>query len=62
MGASTGKDMSRQKYPCHCCNKQGAVYWSEKRRSFICGNCLKTFDKAIIARRHGIPAEQLTLC
>ncbi|MHB0866631.1 MAG: hypothetical protein ACYC6B_03570 [Thermoleophilia bacterium] len=50
------------RYPCHCCHKQEAVYWSQKRDSFICGNCLKTFDRAVIASRNGPAAQQMTLC
>ncbi|MHB1361559.1 MAG: hypothetical protein ACYCW5_03035 [Thermoleophilia bacterium] len=51
-----------QRYPCHCCHKKAAIYWSEKRRCFICENCLKTFDPAIIAARNDMTLEQLTLC
>ncbi|MHB1324884.1 MAG: hypothetical protein ACYDGS_04225 [Thermoleophilia bacterium] len=51
-----------QRYPCHCCHKKETVGWSEKRQCFICENCLKTFDAAVIARRNGMTAEQLTLC
>ncbi len=50
------------RYPCHCCHKKASIYWSEKRQSFICENCLKTFDAAVIARRNGMTAEQLTHC
>jgi len=50
------------RYPCHCCHKKAVIYWSEKRQCFICENCLKTFDRAIIARRNDIALEQLTLC
>jgi hypothetical protein len=50
------------RFPCHCCHKKDAIYWSDKRQCFICENCLKTFDRAIIARRNDITVEQLTLC
>jgi uncharacterized Zn ribbon protein len=62
MSTSTDKKPTTRRYPCHCCNKQGAVYWSEKRQSFICENCLKTFNQEIIARRNGMAVEQLSFC
>jgi DNA-directed RNA polymerase subunit M/transcription elongation factor TFIIS len=62
MNTAKEKIPTSQRFPCHCCHKQGAVYWSEKRQSFICENCLKTFDQAIIARRNGMAVEQLSLC
>lgn len=50
------------RYTCHCCHKKDAISWSDKRHTFMCENCLKTFDPAIIARRNGVAVEQLTLC
>jgi hypothetical protein len=50
------------KFPCHCCHKKDSLQWSEKRQSYICENCLKTFDPAIVARRNGMALEQLSLC
>ncbi|MHB8143658.1 MAG: hypothetical protein ACYDGX_08370 [Thermoleophilia bacterium] len=59
--------LSKQKsathrYPCHCCHKPAAIVWHDKRQCFLCENCLKTFDSAIIASRNGLAVEQLTLC
>ena len=60
--SATENHSSHQRYPCHCCHKKAVIYWSEKRQCFICENCLKTFDAAIIARRNDMTLEQLTLC
>ena len=57
-----GKKMIPNRFPCHCCHKPDTVYWLEKRQTFICGNCMKTFDRAIIAARNGMAAEQLSFC
>ena len=62
MSERTSKHVHGQRYPCHCCHKKATVYWSEKRQCFICENCLKTFDRAVIAARNDMTAEQLTLC
>lgn len=62
MSTATEKKTTVGRYPCHCCHKNGVVYWSEKRQSFICDNCMKTFDSAVIAKRNGLAVEQLTLC
>ena len=62
MNETTDNKPTSQRYPCHCCNKQNAVYWSEKRKNFICENCLKTFHQDIIAKRNGMAVEQLSLC
>lgn len=62
MSTSTQKKDIANRYPCHCCNKKDVVYWSDKRQSFICENCQKSFDSAIIAHRNGITVEQLSLC
>lgn len=51
-----------QRYTCHCCHKRASIYWAEKRQTFICDNCKKTFDAAVIARRNDMTLEQLTLC
>ncbi|MFA5801613.1 MAG: hypothetical protein WC911_03965 [Thermoleophilia bacterium] len=51
-----------QRYTCHCCHKRASIYWSDKRLTFICDNCKKTFDAAVIARRNDMTLEQLTLC
>lgn len=56
------KNSLTHRYPCHCCHKSAAVLWNDKRQCFICDNCLKTFDRAVIAARHGLAVEQLTLC
>ncbi len=61
VSTETQKTAPSQRYPCHCCRKPASVYWSEKRRCFICENCLKTFDLAVIAKRNGLAAEQLSL-
>jgi transposase len=60
--SETSLKIMPSRYPCHCCHKKAAVYWSEKRQSFICENCLKTFDRAVIAKRNGLAVEQLTFC
>jgi hypothetical protein len=62
IGTMTRKKTPANRYPCHCCHKAAAVYWSEKRQCFICENCLKTFDRAVIAKRNGLAVEQLSLC
>jgi len=62
MNDSKGKKRDTVRYPCHCCHKKASVSWSEKRQSFICENCLKTFDRAVIAARNDLILEQLTLC
>ena len=62
MSTTKDKKTSTQRYPCHCCHKQGVVYWSERRQSFICENCLKTFNQEIIAKRNGMAVEQLSFC
>ncbi|MHB9112649.1 MAG: hypothetical protein ACYC4D_08525 [Thermoleophilia bacterium] len=62
MTDSNEKPRSSARYPCHCCHKKATVSWSEKRQSFICENCLKTFDRAVIAARNDMTVEQLTLC
>ena len=62
MNNSTDKKPASRRFPCHCCHKQGVVYWSEKRQSFICENCLKTFNQEIIAKRNGMAVEQLSFC
>lgn len=62
MRASKGKTDSVNRYPCHCCRKKDTVSWSEKRQGFVCDNCQKVFDRAVIARRNGVTAEQLSLC
>jgi len=62
MNLATRKKTTPGRYPCHCCHKKESVSWSQKRQCFICDNCLKTFDAAIIARRNGMLVEQLTLC
>lgn len=62
MSTSAEKKGTVNRYPCHCCNKKDAVYWSDKRQGFICENCQKVFDSAIIARRNGLAVEQLSLC
>ena len=59
---SAGTMNTARRYPCHCCHKKASVYWSGKRRCFICESCLKTFDPAVIARRNDTMVEQLTLC
>lgn len=60
--ADAKKKIIPSRYPCHCCHKQEAVYWSIKRDSFMCENCFKTFDRAVIVSRNGPAAQQLTLC
>lgn len=62
MSITAKKKIATGRYPCHCCHKKDSISWSDKRQSFICDNCLKTFDPAIIARRNGMAVEQLTLC
>jgi hypothetical protein len=62
MSTLTTEKSTSPRYPCHCCHKPESVYWSQKRSSFICENCLKTFDRAVIAKRNGLAVEQLTLC
>ncbi|MHB8793572.1 MAG: hypothetical protein ACYC6O_09595 [Thermoleophilia bacterium] len=62
MDDSKENPRSSARYPCHCCHKKATVSWSEKRQSFICQNCLKTFDRAVIAARNDMTMEQLTLC
>ncbi len=62
MNDSTDRRGLSGHYPCHCCHKKATVHWSEKRQCFICDNCLKTFDWAVIARRNDMTMEQLTLC
>lgn len=62
MSTSVTEKSTSRRYPCHCCHKKAAIYWSEKRRCFICESCLKTFDAAVIARRNDLTVEQLTLC
>lgn len=57
-----GRQAIPNRFPCHCCHKPDSVYWLEKRQTFICGNCMKTFDRAIIAARNGMAAEQLSFC
>ena len=56
------KKTKKNRYPCHCCHKPDAIYWHEQRECFICENCLKTFDRAVIAKRNRIEAEQLSFC
>ncbi|MBI5871181.1 MAG: transposase [Actinobacteria bacterium] len=62
MTDSLEKTHSSASFPCHCCHKKATVSWSEKRNGFICSNCLKTFDRAVIAARNDMTTEQLTLC
>ena len=62
MSTQTTKNTASNRFPCHCCHKKASVYWLEKRQTFICENCMKTFDRAIIARRNGMAAEQLSFC
>jgi len=62
MNDCTEKYTTSARYPCHCCHKKATVSWSEKRQGYMCANCLKTFDRAVIAARNDMNAEQLTLC
>ena len=62
MTKSASKDKAATRYPCHCCHKPAAIYWHEKRQCFICENCLKTFDSAVIAKRNGSADVQMSLC
>lgn len=62
MSASRERKGTVNRYPCHCCRKKDTVYWSEKRQGFVCENCQKVFDRAVIARRNGVTTEQLSLC
>ena len=62
MSDPAGHTSTTQRYNCHCCHKRASISWSEKRQTFICENCKKTFDAAVIARRNDTTLEQLTLC
>jgi transcription elongation factor Elf1 len=62
MSKSNDTKGTTTRYPCHCCNKKDVVAWSDKRQSFICENCQKVFDSAVIAHRNGVDVEQLSFC
>ena len=53
-----GRKLKRRYLRCHTCYST-SVYYSLKRATCLCENCLKAFDPLVIARRNQIDLDYL---